>query len=421
MAKDITAYGFKGMTNLPGSTAKLLDDERQIAPHLILNADITDGGQLQARKGFVSAKALENCHSLWGGSLLLCVARGASVAQALYRVEGAQAWELCEVTGPRALTTFVEVNGLIYASNPTWKGILDPASERFRGWGVPLPPAPDLSAAAGEMPPGTYFVAYTNVEDGRIGGNGPISQIGWSGGDGGIRLNNLPAGALAWITHAEGGEMFLALPTGNVIARPSPQAQELPTFACQPPPGFTHFACDHGRIWGVRGKRLHFSESNRYELFRDDGFMPFTEDLVMAAPTSNGVFVGSLTATWFLDGTDPATMKKEKVGDGALPGSLTYAQMSGPSVGGGYEISRKQTQMPSPVWITRAGVVVGTQTGHVVHLTEQKVRINAKTYGAGLYRMQSGIPQVIMSLYGPPAGEIDEEIQNVFADGRLFD
>jgi len=57
----------------------------------------------------------------------------------------------------------------------------------------------------------------------------------------------------------------------------------------------------------------------------------------------------------------------------------------------------------------------------VVHLTEQKVRINAKTYGAGLYRMQSGIPQVIMSLYGPPAGEIDEEIQNVFADGRLFD
>ena len=421
MARDITAYGFKGMSNLPGSTAKLLDDERQIAPQIILDADITDKGQVQARKGFKPATALVGSHSLWAGSLMLCVAQGASSAQALFRIEGVSAWEICNISGPRFLTTIMEINGLIYISNPAWKGILEPATGAVRGWGVPLPPAPDLSVAPGEVPPGTYFVTYTNVVGGRIGGNGPVTQIGWSGGDAGIRLNNLPAGALAWITHAEGGTMFLALPTGNVISRATPEAQELPTFMCQPPPGFTHFACDHGRIWGVRGSKLYFSESNRYELFRDGGYIPFTEDLVMAAPTSNGVFVNSLTTTWFLDGTDPAQMKKEKVGDGALPGSLAYAQMSGPSVGGGYEISRKQTQMPSPVWITKAGIVVGTQTGHVVHLTEQKVRMNAKSYGAGLYRMQDGIPQVIMSLYGPPAGDVDEEIQTVFADGHLFD
>lgn len=407
------------MSNLPGATAKLLDDERQISPEIILNADVTDGGRLNIRTGFKETKALTNCHSLWGGSVMFCVAEGVDVPQALFRIEGEQAWELCEVTGPRALVNFVEIKGLIYVSNPHWKIVYDLLGGTLRSWGVSLPPAPQVNLVDGDMPPGTYFVAFTNVEGGRLGGNGPLTKIAWEGESAGIQLLNMPPGAIVWVTHPNGGELFLAAVSGGVISALSPGLQPLPTFMAAPPPGFSHFIAEHGRIWGARGKQLLFSDPNQYELFRDGNYLPFIEDLVLLAPVTGGIFANSRTSTWFLEGTDPAQMKLERVGDGAIPGTLTMAQMSGPSVGGGYEISRKLTQMPSPIWITRHGVVVGTHTGHVVHLTEARVRINSRTQGAGLYRVQDGIPQVIMSLYGE-SWEPDETLLRIFEENKLF-
>jgi hypothetical protein len=418
MAKNVTAYGFKGMSNLPGAAAKLLDDERQISPKIVLNADVTDGGAINIRTGFKETKALTNCHSLWAGSAMLCVAEGANAPQALFRIEGEQAWELCEVTGPRAPVNFVEIKDLVYASNPYWKAAYDLLGT-LRSWGISLPPAPRVNLVDGDMPPGTYFVAYTNVEGGRLGGNGPLTKIAWEGESAGLQLLNIPSGALCWVTHPNGGELFVAVVSAGVISSASPGLQPLPTFTAAPPPGFSHFIYEHGRIWGARAKQLFFSDPNQYELFRDGNYLPFTEDLVLLAPVTGGLFANSLTSSWFLDGTDPAQMKMEKVGDGAIPGTLAMAQMSGPSVGGGYEISRKLTQMPSPVWMTKHGIVVGTHTGHVVHLTEAKVRINSRTQGAGLYRVQDGIPQVLMSLYGESWGT-DETLLRIFEENKLF-
>jgi hypothetical protein len=417
MAKNITAHGFKGMNNLPGAAAKLLDDERQISPQVVLNADVTDGGAINIRKGFQETKVLTNCHSLWAGSVMLCVAEGADTPQALFRIEGEQAWELCEVTGPPASVNFVEINGLVYCSNLTWQAVYDLLGGTLRPWGVPLPPAPQVSLTAGDMTPGIYFVAYTNLEGDCLGGNGPLTKIAWGGESRGIQLSNMPPGALAWVTHPNGGELFLAEVVAGVISAPG--VQPLPTFGAAPPPGFSHFVFEHGRVWGGRGKQLLFSDPNQYELFRDGNYLPFIEDLVLLAPVTGGLFANSLTSTWFLEGTDPDKMKMERVGDGAIPGSLAMAQMSGPSVGGGYEISRKLTQMPSPVWMTKQGIVVGTHTGHVVHLTESRVRINSRTRGAGIYRVQDGIPQVIMSLYGG-SWNPDEVLLRIFEENKLF-
>ena len=418
MAKNVTAYGFKGMSNLPGAAGKLLDDERQISPKIVLNADVTDGGAINERTGFKETKALLNCHSLWGGSAMLCVAEGADVPQALFRIEGEQAWELCPVPGPPAQVNYFEIKNLVYVSNPNWRAVYDLLGA-LRDWGVPLPPAPEVAMVGGDMPPGAYFVAYTNVQGGRLGGNGPLTKVGWNGASSGIQLLNMPTGAVCWITHPNGDELFLALVSGGIISAATPQLQPLPTFRAAPPPGFNHFVYEHGRIWGARGNKILFSDPNQYELFRESNFIPFPEDLVLLAPVTGGIFANSLSSTWFLEGADPAQMKIERVGDGAIPGSLIVAQMSGPSVGGGYEISRKLTQMPSPVWMTEHGIVVGTHTGHVVHLTEAKVRINSRTRGAGLYRVQNGIPQVIMSLYGD-SWNTDEVLRRIFEENKLF-
>ena len=119
ITKPVTAYGFKGMSNLPEFAAKLLDKDRQISPQVVLNADVTDGGVIEARGGYRLAAALTNCHSVVGEecglSAMLCVADGITWPQALYRVEGGQATELCEVTGPRVQVNYAEIDNVIYA------------------------------------------------------------------------------------------------------------------------------------------------------------------------------------------------------------------------------------------------------------------------------------------------------------------
>jgi hypothetical protein len=108
MPATIKALGLKGMSNLPQAPGKLLDDNRFITPRIVLNADALDGGVVRKRKGYARLAYLANCHSLWAGSVMLCVAGGV-----LYRVEGAQAWPLATLSGPQATLNYIEINNLV--------------------------------------------------------------------------------------------------------------------------------------------------------------------------------------------------------------------------------------------------------------------------------------------------------------------
>ena len=343
-SKPITAIGFKGMNNLPEAAGKLLDNERQITPQVVLNADVTDGGTIQQRGGFTLSTALTNVHSLAGAerglSVMLCVADGVTYPQSLYLVDGETATELGEVTGPPGVpVNCAEINNRVYIGNPYWQAIYDLLAGTMTSWGVPLPAAPSIALVDGDLPPGTYTLCYTNTADGRLGGNGPLVQVKWVGGTQGIQLNNLPAGALAWITQPDGKSLFLAPVSGGVVTGQSPFLQPLPTFMVQPPPGFTHFAYAFGRIWGVRGKQLFYSDPSQYEWFRPQNYLPFLEDLVMVAPVNSGLYVNSLTSTWFLDTAEPGKMVMTRLGKGAVPGTLTYAQLPASLAGGAATLS----------------------------------------------------------------------------------
>ena len=478
IGEPVTAYGFKGMNNLPEFAAKLLDKERQISPQVVLNADVTDGGVLQARAGYVLAQALTNCHSVAGEesglSVMLCVADlfkfktpvmsfvlssdptcpllyfygiadgiavgvvfsadysvqkgaiygplpgfGPKVSK-LCHITGGVVTELCEVTGPRAEVSYVEINNVIYASNPYWKATYDLLAGTVSSWGVPLPPAPDIALAAGDLPPGTYSLCYTNVIGNRLGGNGPLVRIRWEGGQQGIQLKNLPAGAFCWITQPNGEKLFLAPVTGGVVSGQSPWMKPLPSFMVQPPPGFTHFVYAFGRIWGGLGKKVYYSDPSQYEWFRPANFVTFLEDVVLVAPVTGGLFVSSLTNTWFLEGTDPFKMKSNRVGNGAIPGTLAMVQVAANIAGGAQtsDIFAQLSKMPTPVWMSPTGFVVGSHGGNLTYLTENRMNIQPRTQGAGLYRMVNGIPQVISSLYGLSEGV--DDLEPIFTRGRIY-
>ena len=419
--KPVTAYGFNGMNNLPNEPANLLDDKKRITPAYILNAEVTDGRVIKPRGGYVLSQSLVGLHSLAGEekglSIMLGVASGV-----LYRLEGEKAYSLGTVTGPRSQVSYAEVNNQIFMGNLYWQGVLDLITMEVAPWGVPLPAAPAISLTSGDIPPGRYSICYTQVQNGRISGNGPVVSVSWSGQTQGIQLNNLPTGGQCWITQPDGEEFFLAqVVSGQIVGLP--QLTPLPSFAVGPPPGFVHFCQAHGRIWGVAGKKLFYSEPAQYDWFKTGTYLPFLEDLAMVMPVNDGIYVGSLASCWFLQGTEPAKMILKRVGDGVIPGSLTLAQISAGIAGGAAtsQIFAAQSKLPTPVWMSPSGWVVGTQGGNLTHMTEGRLRINPRAQGASLYRMKDGIPQVITSLHGPPVrGDDDPDLAAIFTRGRIL-
>jgi hypothetical protein len=117
-----------------------------------------------------------------------------------------------------------------------------------------------------------------------------------------------------------------------------------------------------------------------------------------------------------MDGTEPTKMRVGKIGDGAIPDTLVYSMIQG----AGYEISKELSQVESPLWMSKDGIVVGTQTGKLVHVTERTIRINPLESGATLQRDVDGRSQVLITLRGAPLSKTDRELSRIFEDGKIF-
>jgi hypothetical protein len=228
-------------------------------------------------------------------------------------------------------------------------------------------------------------------------------------------VHNLPAGALCWITPVDGGELLLApLDADGVIRQQSPQVQPLPTLLENPPPPFAHFAYGFGRIWGAHEERVIYSQPYRLEGFVN--YFPFNEEVVMVAPVTDGLFINSRTTTWYMDSGDPKKAVARRIGDGAIPGTLTYALRKSPdTMGSGYPVA-----LPEPIWVSPRGIVAGDNRGRLLHLTDTRLKMDNIAAGAGLTRTVNGCPQIIFSLYGSPRGALDATLSEIIKRGNLF-
>jgi hypothetical protein len=209
----------------------------------------------------------------------------------------------------------------------------------------------------------------------------------------------------------------------KTITTSAPNFNPLKSLNIVPPPYFAHFAFANGRFWGVSGRNLYHSEPNEYG---DFGWFSrkvdtFLEELVMVASFNAGLYVNSRTSTWALKGTEPDKMVMERVGAGAIPGTLAMAQIPAKLAGGAVPTQDfgELSMMPTPVWRSPQGWVVGTHAGHLTLITERRLKVPSRQQGASLFRRQEGIPQIITSLWGP-AGGGDDEIQTIFKTGSLF-
>ena len=306
MARELVAYGFNGMNNLKKSPGYFIDDTKKATPQVVLNADVLDDGAVILRKGYRKLFSLPGAHSLWSELATLCVATGAA-GSSLFKVEADSAREIGPISGPtRSRMDYVGIDGRVYASNGFWKGIYNLSEDRVHGWGLPLPLAPNITQAEGDLPPGIYKVCYTHFEaPNRIGGNGPEVEISWEGGTAGIQLTDLPGNVLVWITQPNGSEFYLApVEAGGYIRTPY-YAQPLPTFGVEPPPPMSALVFAHGRIWGANGKKVFYSDEFMYENFRAGAYFPFLQDDHPYRPHQRGIICQLPLQYLAFEGNDP--------------------------------------------------------------------------------------------------------------------
>jgi hypothetical protein len=415
------------MNNLPQPPDPLVDREGRITPHFLVNCDAHDTGVLKEAQGYKLNAPFADIHSIAGEESELSVMLGV-INGVLTRIEPESGLitPLCSV-GPKSRMNYVQVTNWIYFSSRFFNGIYDTISGQIRPWGLPPPGMPpDVSLCAGDMPPGKYDLCYTRISADGLSqsGNGPIRQIEFEDQAAGLQLNNLEGDFQVWITQVNGGPMFQAeINSQGQVTNQVPDFNPLRTLNIIPPPQFRHFTFDHGRIWGVMGRNLYYSEPNEYGDFGwfSRKYIPFLEDLVLVASFTGGLYVNSRNLTWVLRGTEPDKFKIESVGIGAIPGTLCLAQIPAKMASGAVPTQEfaEFSMMPTPVWRNRTGFVIGTHGGHLILVTERRLKLSDRQYGASLWRWNDGIPQVITTARGPTQNP-DAETEEILAMGALF-
>lgn len=410
MATGIKGIGIRGMNNVQQSDSHFIDQHGIVTPKVILNADVLFDNTVVKRDGQTKLIDLQDAHSLWAGSVMLCVDKGK-----LYRLEGSQKIELCAVEGPQSQMNYIEIGNLIYMSNQYWTGIYNLLTDEVRDWGIENPLVqPKATLTNGNLPPGRYSLCYTKVrEDGLISGNGPILKIEFEGIEKGIELLNYSSEYLCWITDTDEGDFFQAKVESNKITGIYFN-QPLLSLLCRPPQPMSVMEHTFGRIWGVVGKNLYYNQPPCYEWFKDANCFPFIEEPHTIAPVKECIFINSMHHTWVLIGTDPEKMVMQRIGNGAVPGSLSYGEVQQ----SGQEILTWRHKTQCPVWLSDKGFVAGTQNARLTNLTEEILNISLGQKAAALYRIINGEPQFIVSM--PALGNGDAMLNAIFKEGEIF-
>jgi hypothetical protein len=414
---EIDVKGFDGANNVVGEEHFYSNAQRRIAsPRVILNADIDLVGRLNARKGKTLFLTLAGAHSLWScPSCMLCAA-----GNTFYRIKQGAKVTLGTISGPAGTPlSYAEAEGKVYASNPYWCGVYDPAANTLSSWGVSLPPGPMLLSGTGNLPAGVYHVCMTNVSGTDISGNGPIVKIELTA-TGGIQILNRPSGALVWATEANESVFYRVGAVSQIVDIPA--VEPLPTFLCSPPPNLDNLCYAFGRMWGSSGSTVYYSEPFKLGLFRlNVNKFTFDSPITLIAKVSTGLYVGMESRTVFLAGVVPKDMQQIDAGSGSIPGTLVYCDNM-PELGWtlGTE-SKNFTDVP--VWLTDDGVVVGNATGKLFNITKNKLKTGIPVRGASLYRNLEGITQFLTSfkrgVTGSGMGFSDADTMAAFEDGRI--
>lgn len=155
------------------------------------------------------------------------------------------------------------------------------------------------------------------------------------------------------------------------------------------PPMATALEVYKGRIYLAAGRILWATELYAYDLVDSTkNFIQFEDDITLIAAVGDGLYVGTRSALYFLQGTFTKGMQMTTVMEAGVvadslvtvPYSKAVPQARSGPVPEGY----------GPMFMTSAGIVVGLDNGTVYNLTQDHVVFPDAVSAAALYREDQG-------------------------------
>jgi hypothetical protein len=380
------------------------------------NVRVADDGRISRREGRAKLFEAIEPHSMFGQGLRAFYAEQTQLMATELYPDGSLAEPLPIFTGLRidAPLAYCLIEPDIYVSDGLQTLRLRP-DNTVLPWAPPPAPAPSATLTAGALPPGRYHVALAyKLANGE---EGPLSA--WTALDvaegQGILLAFPPVPAevdrqLIFMTKPNGAALlfFGSVPVGATQATLSKQrlgrAPVSDGLDQMPPARFAAYFA--GRLLVGLEDLVVWSEPNQYSLTSlEFNYMTFSEPVTgigVVGETTNGFFVGQLSRTYFVSGSDPNdTQLNEVYPAGIVPGTLSHVP------GARLPLENPPT-VPVPVWLATNGVIcVGLQDGTILPLTEPRFAADVGCEGASVFEQRDGMSRYIVTTKNPD--------ENVFA------
>lgn len=380
----VQSSGFpKGMDTLhptmsmPDGTARRLQ-----------NVDVLDDGRVRRRAGTTSVFNAPT-HSLFGYNRV-----GYAVVTnnlVLLQEDGSYSTIRANV-GPNPVW-YLGLNGQVYWSNGTNTGVSD-VSGGDHIWGIPHAQPPVCTASAvGGLYAGGYQVCITFLlATGEEGGWADSTLVNVAAG-GGITVTGLPNAVphadithfRVYVTAANSTTQFrygdYPIGTASVsIVSTASQGEVDNSYKLYPFPACTNLTHYRGRVYGVTGNVLWYSEPLRYRLCDiTKNFIVFDSDITMVADVNDGLYISDSKNTWVLSGNDPSSFERNLV--------FPYPALQGSPV--------RDARNATVYWFSTRGWCFGGPEKQAKNLTEDRLLPGTMTKAATLYREYNGVGQVL--------------------------
>lgn len=161
------------------------------------------------------------------------------------------------------------------------------------------------------------------------------------------------------------------------------------------PPMATALTYFNGRIYLAHGSTVWATELYLYNYVdKTRTFLQFESDITMLATVTDGIYVGTEDAVWFLSGPFAEMKRIKLMSYGALPRSSVEvpAELVKPQI-------EQDPQSPirnAVLFMTRFGVCAGFDGGSTYNLTQAEVLFPDAVTAAPMFRRQDGVNSYVV-------------------------
>lgn len=157
------------------------------------------------------------------------------------------------------------------------------------------------------------------------------------------------------------------------------------------PPLATDMDWFQGRIYMAQGNVLWATELYNYNYVdQTKNYYYFEDPITIVGAVTDGFYVGTTRAVYFMSGTFNALKREPLTSYGAIPGSLVYVPV---------ELIHPEDSMPNSknavVFMTTSGLNAGFDDGVCYNLTQNDVLLPDMVSMPAMFRRQDGVNQYV--------------------------